>query len=88
MVAPLDADPFDIETLRTCNPAAGIYLNESDLVAKAEMAASTLAFEPGFRRFRLNQRVRTDADARMWTPRHGTAAPFPSMRPPSSGRRA
>ena len=60
----MDADPFDIETLRTCNPAAGTYLNESDLVAKAEMAANTCV-EPAFRRFHLNQRVRTDEDARI-----------------------
>ena len=65
MVAPMDADPFDIETLRTCNPAAGIYLNESDLVAKAEMAANTACVRTGLSALSLNQRVRTDEDARI-----------------------
>ena len=63
--APTDTDPFDLETIRECNPALGIYLDESDLVEQAEMAKQIYAQEPGFRRYRLNQRVRTDADARL-----------------------
>jgi len=65
MAAPTDADPFDIETLRACNPACGIYLNESDLVGEAGIAACSSGTEPSYRRFRLNQRVRTEADARI-----------------------
>ena len=65
MAAPTDADPFDIETLRACNPACGIYLNESDLVGEAGIAACSSGAEPSYRRFRLNQRVRTEADARI-----------------------
>ena len=65
MVAPMDVDPFAIETLRACNPAANVYLNESDLVGEASMAACSSGAEPSYRRFRLNQRVRTDADARI-----------------------
>ena len=63
--APMDADPFDLETLRECNPAAGVYLNESDLIAAADMARRSYAFEPAYRNLRLNQRIRTDVDARL-----------------------
>ena len=65
MAAPLTADPFDIETIRACNPAAGVYLNGSDLIAAADMAARSYAFEPAYRNYRLNQRIRTDVDARL-----------------------
>jgi phage terminase large subunit-like protein len=65
MSAPVNSDPFDIKTIRACNPAAGIYLNESDLIAASEMAKRSYAFEPAYRNLRLNQRVRTDADARL-----------------------
>ena len=65
MAAPMDADPFDIETLRACNPACRRLLNESDLVGEASMAACSSGAEPSYRRFRLNQRVRTEADARI-----------------------
>ena len=63
--APMDADPFALETIRDCNPASGIYLNESDLVAAADMARRSYAFEPAYRNLRLNQRIRTDVDARL-----------------------
>ena len=65
MAAPMDADPFDVETLRACNPAIGHFLSESDLVADADMARRSYAFEPSFRNKRLNQRILTDADARL-----------------------
>ena len=63
--APMDADPFALETIQDCNPASGIYLNESDLVAAADMARRSYAFEPAYRNLRLNQRIRTDVDARL-----------------------
>ena len=47
MAAPMDADPFDIETIRACNPAAGVYLNESDLIAAADMASAKLCVRAG-----------------------------------------
>jgi phage terminase large subunit-like protein len=65
IAAPTDADPFDLETIRACNPACGHYLNETDLIVGAEMAKQSYAQEPSYRRYRLNQRVRTDGDARL-----------------------
>jgi phage terminase large subunit-like protein len=66
--APIDASPFDVETLRACNPALGIFLDEGDLMAEAERARRLPAFEPAFRNLRLNQRVDTNIDARLCTP--------------------
>ena len=47
----MDADPFDIETLRACNPACNVYLNESDLVGEASMAACSSGAEPAIAAF-------------------------------------
>ena len=44
--APMDADPFDPETVRACNPAVGLVLNEKDLIEDADMARRSFAFEP------------------------------------------
>ena len=63
--APMDADPFAIETIRACNPALGNFLNESDLVAAADMARRSYVFQPAFQNYHLNQRIRTDVDARL-----------------------
>ena len=63
--APMDADPFDPETVRACNPAVGHFLNEKDLIEDADMARRSFAFEPNYRNKRLNQRIRTDVDARL-----------------------
>ncbi len=46
MSAPVDSDPFNIKTIWACNPAAGVFLNEDDLVAAAAMARRSVAFEP------------------------------------------
>ena len=42
----MDADPFDIETIRACNPAIGHFLSEPDLIEDADMARGSYAFEP------------------------------------------
>lgn len=65
--APTEADPFSVETIRSVNPALGIFLDEGDLVAEAERARRLPAFEPAFRNLRLNQRVDTTVDARLCT---------------------
>jgi phage terminase large subunit-like protein len=65
--APVDADPFDVETIRAVNPALGVFLDEGDLVAEAERARRLPAFEPAFRNLRLNQRVEAGNEARLCT---------------------
>jgi phage terminase large subunit-like protein len=65
--APEDADPYAVETLRACNPALGIFLDEGDLLAEAERARRLPAFEPAFRNLRLNQRVDASQEARLCT---------------------
>ena len=65
--APVDADPFAVETIRSVNPALGIFLDEGDLVTEAERARRLPAFEPAFRNLRLNQRVDAGTELRLCT---------------------
>ena len=62
---PTDVDAFDPENLKATNPAWGIYLNPTDLLNELEEAKRSAAAEPAYRRFRLNQRVQSDAGARL-----------------------
>jgi phage terminase large subunit-like protein len=55
--APLNADPFAIETIRMCNPALGTFQNEQEVLAMAADAKRMRAREPEFRNLVLNQRV-------------------------------
>ncbi len=59
--APIDADPFDIETLKACNPAWGDFLNDEEVVRKMEEARELPSQEPSYRNLHLNQRVETTA---------------------------
>jgi phage terminase large subunit-like protein len=63
--APVDADPFDAETIRAVNPALGIFLDEQVVLAEAEQARRSPLWEPKFRNLRLNQRVDADTDQRL-----------------------
>jgi phage terminase large subunit-like protein len=63
-----DEDPFDEATIRRCNPALGIFLNEKEILAEAAQAKRAPAFEPKFRNLRLNQRVDTRSEKRLLTP--------------------
>jgi len=65
--APESADPFAVETLRSCNPALGVFLDEADLLAEAERARRIPAFEPAYRNLRLNQRVDASTENRLCT---------------------
>jgi phage terminase large subunit-like protein len=67
LTAPIDADPFDIKTIRAVNPALGIFLDEGDLISEAARARRIPAFEPAFRNLRLNQRVDARAEERIAT---------------------
>jgi phage terminase large subunit-like protein len=55
--APVDADPFDPDVIRSVNPAMGHFLDESDVLAEAERARRPPSFESAFRNLRLNQRI-------------------------------
>lgn len=65
IAAPTDSDAFDPEVLKAANPAWGHYLNPTDLLNDLEEAKRSAAFEPAYRRFRLNQRVQSDENARL-----------------------
>jgi phage terminase large subunit-like protein len=55
--APIDDDPFDIETIKKANPAFGDFLNEKEVLAMAENARRMPSREAGYRNLVLNQRV-------------------------------
>ncbi len=55
--APLDADPFDIETIKLANPALYDFLNPNEVMAMASDARRMPAREPQYRNLILNQRV-------------------------------
>ena len=63
--APLDADPFSIETLQAVNPAWGVFLDIEDVMTEARRAKRLAAFEPAFRNLRLNQRVDANQELRI-----------------------
>lgn len=65
--APLDADPFSPETIKACNPAAGVFLDLDDVVKEAEQARRVPMFEARYRNLRLNQRIDGNAENRIVT---------------------
>lgn len=57
--APMDADPFAVETIRIANPALGDFLNIDEVMGQAETARRLPSAESSFRNLILNQRVET-----------------------------
>ena len=66
--APMDADPFSPDVIRSVNPAFGTFLDESDVMAEAERARRMPSFESAFRNLRLNQRISPDGRDQLLTP--------------------
>ncbi len=54
-----EADPFDVETIRTANPAFADFQNEAEVLAMAADAKRMPSREAEFRNLVLNQRVET-----------------------------
>lgn len=55
--APVELDPFDVETIKLANPAFGRFQNEREIVKMAEDARRMPAREAEYRNLILNQRV-------------------------------
>src|SRR5690606_15095464 len=55
--APEDADPFNEETWRACNPMYGVTLNPDEVREQAERARRMPSMEASFRNLILNQRI-------------------------------
>jgi phage terminase large subunit-like protein len=55
--APLDADPFAIETIKLANPALGNFQNPEEVLAMAEDARRMPSREASYRNLILNQRI-------------------------------
>jgi phage terminase large subunit-like protein len=65
--APMDADPFSDETLKMANPAWGHFLDVDALKKSRDRARRIPAYEPGYRRLRLNQRIDSRSEDRLVT---------------------
>ena len=77
--APIDADPFDIETIRLANPALGDFLNEQEVLTQAENARRMPSREPDFRNLILNQQVEMHSpfvSRTIWLDNSNTPLPF------------
>lgn len=55
--APVDADPFDIETVRKANPGLGDVMNQEEVMRMAEKARRMPSREASYRNLVLNQRI-------------------------------
>ena len=55
--APVDIDPFALETIKPANPAHGIWQNPDEVLQMAESARRTPSPEATYRRLVLNQRI-------------------------------
>jgi phage terminase large subunit-like protein len=55
--APMDADPFDVETIKLANPAFGDFLNADEVMKTAASAERMPSRESSYRNLILNQRV-------------------------------
>lgn len=60
--APANANVFDQDVIRACNPALGIFLDAETLFKEAEQARRLPSAESSFRNLRCNQRIATAAD--------------------------
>ncbi|SCX93818.1 Phage terminase-like protein, large subunit, contains N-terminal HTH domain [Nitrosospira sp. Nl5] len=55
--APLDADAFDVETIRKANPHFDTFMNKKEVMKSAASARRMPSSEAGYRNLILNQRV-------------------------------
>lgn len=60
--APKDADVFNQDVIRACNPALGIFLDAKTLFTEAEQAQRMPSAETAFRNLRCNQRIGSAPD--------------------------
>ncbi len=63
--APVDADPFSDETIKLANPAWGKFLDLEAVKKSRDRARRMAAFEPSYRRLRLNQRADSNPENRL-----------------------
>lgn len=68
IAAPPDADIFDIDVLKSVNPAWGVFLDLDEILKSRDRARRLPAFEPSFRNLRGNQRVDANDENRIVTP--------------------
>jgi phage terminase large subunit-like protein len=82
--APDDADPFDIATIRSANPAYGTALNPDVVAAEVEKARTQPSFLPTYKRLRLN--IRAKSTAGLITMSDWSALECVQMHPDLTGR--
>jgi phage terminase large subunit-like protein len=79
--APLDADPFDVETLKACNPAWGDFLNADEVLRTRDQARAMPSMQPAYFNLHLNLRVEAQApfvSRTIWQACGGAIEPFGS----------
>jgi phage terminase large subunit-like protein len=75
--APVDADPFDEETIRLANPAYDVFQNQKEILAQRDDARRMPSRESAFRNLILNQRIEAEPQfltAAEWTACNGEPA--------------
>lgn len=85
--APDDADPFDPDVIKACNPAVGHFLDLGDLLRSANLAKNLPSKEPSYRNLRLNQRVDAGEENRAVTAAVWKEGATPVDRAALKGRR-
>lgn len=55
--APADADAFDVEVIKACNPAFGDFQNADEVLEQAQVAGRMPSRENSYRNLILNQRI-------------------------------
>ena len=55
--APADADAFDVEVIKACNPAFGDFQNADEVLEQAQVAGRMSSRENSYRNLILNQRI-------------------------------
>jgi phage terminase large subunit-like protein len=59
--APMDLDPFALETIKLANPALGVYQNPKEVLAMAKDAKRMPSRQASYKNLILNQRVEASA---------------------------
>src|SRR5262245_47747095 len=65
--APMDLDPFALETIKLANPALGVYQNPTEVLAMAKDAKRMPSRQASYKNLILNQRVEGQRAVRVGT---------------------
>jgi len=81
--APIDLDPFDVDTIKLANPAFDEFMNQREVLAQAADAKRMPSRESSYRNLVLNQRVEARnpfVSRALWELNGGTPEPLEGRR--------